>query len=137
MKCFLFIKPKSWAEQGEKVLSAIREMTEGNGWKVSFEKELVPTREQWKCHYCHLASKPFFQDLINHFSERKIYSMIIESNDENFFKIIRREVGPTNLSDPNSIRGRFGYDVENNVVHCSETERDAIREIANMRPDLC
>jgi nucleoside-diphosphate kinase len=89
-------------------------------------------------HYQHLKDKPFFPELIKYIKgelhERKKVMALVYWG-EGAIKKVRDLAGATNPeeADPTSIRGSYGRittaGVYENVVHCSNNEEEAEREI--------
>lgn len=89
-------------------------------------------------HYAHLKDKPFFGDIIRYIQgefhdRRKVLAMVYYG--EGAIEKVRRLAGATNPeeADPISIRGAYGRihtsGVYENVLHASENEEEAEREI--------
>ncbi|RKY39418.1 MAG: nucleoside-diphosphate kinase [Candidatus Omnitrophota bacterium] len=95
------------------------------------------SRELAEKHYCHLKDKPFFEDLIRYicgeFHKRKVMAMVYYG--ENAIEKVRKLAGATNPEEAEavSIRGAYGRitttGVYENVIHCSNNEKEAEREI--------
>jgi len=89
-------------------------------------------------HYAHLKDKPFFEDLIKYIQgefheRRKVLALVYHGEDA--IKKVRDIAGKTNPeeADSTSIRGSYGRittgGVYENVIHASENEKEAEREI--------
>ena len=95
------------------------------------------SRELAEKHYCHLKEKPFFEDLIRYicgeFHKKKVLAMVYYG--ERAIGKVRELAGLTNPeeADSVSIRGAYGRittgGVYENVIHASENEKEAEREI--------
>lgn len=96
------------------------------------------TRELAEKHYEHLKDKPFFGELIKYIQgdfheRRKVLAMVYHGEDA--IKKVREIAGKTNPeeADSTSIRGSYGRittsGVYENVIHTSENEEEAEREI--------
>lgn len=96
------------------------------------------TRELAEAHYGHLKDKPFFDELIQYLmgnlhERKKVMAMVYWGEDA--IAKVKKLSGATNPeeADPISIRGQFGRittsGVYENVVHASENESEAEREI--------
>ncbi len=95
------------------------------------------TRELAEEHYQHLKEEKFFDELIRYiigeFHTKRVLALVYEG--ENAIAKIRKVVGDTNpeKADSISIRGKYGRittsGVFENVVHASENEKEAEREI--------
>lgn len=101
-------------------------------------KMVRPSRELAVNHYRHLKDKPFFEELIKYLvgelhDRRKTMAMVYWGEDA--ISKVRQLAGATNpeQADPTSIRGSYGRIHSNglfeNVIHASENEAEAEREI--------
>ena len=95
------------------------------------------TRELAEEHYHHLKEQKFFDELIQYimgeFHVKRVLALVYQG--ENAIERVRKIVGATNPehAEPTSIRGKYGRittkGVFENVVHASENEKEAEREI--------
>lgn len=95
------------------------------------------TRELAEEHYQHLKEEKFFDELIRYimgeYHTKRILALVYEG--DNVIEKVRKVIGATNpeLADPTTIRGKYGRitskGVFENVVHASENEKEAQREI--------
>ncbi|MEN3013188.1 MAG: nucleoside-diphosphate kinase [Endomicrobiia bacterium] len=103
-------------------------------------KVVKVTRELAEKHYAHLVDKPFFDDLYEYFSGKiygpeyeRILVFVYEGVDA--IERVRKIAGATNPleADPTTIRGAYGRinkkGIMENVIHCSDSEESAEREI--------
>ena len=100
-------------------------------------KVVQVTRELAEEHYQHLREEKFFDELISYimgeFHVKRVLALVYHG--DNAIEKIRRVVGSTDpeKAEPTSIRGKFGRvtraGVFENVVHASENEKEAEREI--------
>jgi nucleoside-diphosphate kinase len=81
-------------------------------------------------HYAVHKEKPFFKDLVKFITSSPIVAMVWEANDA--VEIIRQTMGSTNAAKaaPGTIRGDFGIDLQQNLVHGSDSLENATKEIA-------
>lgn len=84
---------------------------------------------QLKDHYSHLSSKPFYQELMNYMTSIPCILLVLEGKDA--VQVVRTLVGSTNSreADVGTIRGDFAMSVQTNIVHASETNEIAEKEI--------
>ena len=95
------------------------------------------TRELAEEHYQHLREEKFFDELIKYimgeFHTKRVLALVYHG--ENVISKVRKVVGVTDpeKADPTTIRGKYGRvtraGVFENVVHASENEKEAEREI--------
>jgi nucleoside-diphosphate kinase len=83
-----------------------------------------------KRHYAMHEGKPFFQSLIEYITALPIVAMVWEG--PNAISNVRQIMGATDPSkaSPGTIRGDYALDISNNLVHGSDSEESAKREIA-------
>ena len=121
----------------------ISKMSE-TGLKIVGEKVVQVTRELAEEHYQHLRDEKFFDELIKYIMgeihTKRVLALVYHGEDA--IKKIRKIVGSTNPenAEPTSIRGKYGritsVGVFENVVHASEDQKEAEREIKLwFRPD--
>ena len=114
-------------------------MTElsGTGLILVGAKVVQVTRELAEEHYHHLKEQKFFDELIRYimgeYHVKRVLALVYHG--ENAIESVRKVVGATNPehAEPTSIRGKYGRittkGVFENVVHASENEKEAEREI--------
>ncbi len=102
---------------------------ERKGIKIVGLKMLKMTERLINEHYAHLLDKPFFPDLKRSMMETPIVAMALEGHD--IVKRVRTLIGATNPREaaPGTIRGDYSISVRNNVVHASESVKDALVEL--------
>jgi len=93
-------------------------------------------RETAAQHYAEHESKPFFGDLIEFITGGPLVAMVIEG--PRAIPAFRALAGATDpvVATPGTIRGDFALEVQNNIVHGSDSPESATREIALFFPDL-
>jgi nucleoside-diphosphate kinase len=80
-------------------------------------------------HYAEHSEKPFFNDLVTFITSGPVVAMEVEG--DNAVLAIRELMGATNPADadPGTIRGDLACKLEENVVHGSDSEESAEREL--------
>jgi nucleoside-diphosphate kinase len=98
----------------------------------------VITREVATRHYAEHESKPFFGDLVSFITRSPVLVMVVEGPDEQTFAVVRTLMGATNPKEaaPGTIRGDLAIELSENIVHGSDSNESAAREIALFFPDL-
>ncbi len=88
-------------------------------------------------HYAEHTDKPFYPELRDFIGRSPTLALVLEGPEETY-AIVRTLMGPTNPADapPGTIRGDFGLEVTENLVHGSDSEAAAAREIALFFGDL-
>lgn len=82
-----------------------------------------------KDHYVHLEDKPFYQELLNYMTSIPCVLMVLEGKEA--VQVVRTLVGPTNSrkADVGTIRGDYAMSIQTNIVHASENNELAEKEI--------
>ncbi len=126
-RSFVMIKPDG-VQRG--LVGEIVSRLEAKGLKLvaaRFEK-LTDARvsEQYKEH----LTKSFFPSLKQYIMGGPCFLMVWEGR--NVVTIVRKLIGLTNPQEaaPGTIRGDFGVDIGRNVIHASDSQESADREIA-------
>ncbi|HYY81573.1 MAG TPA: nucleoside-diphosphate kinase [Actinomycetes bacterium] len=87
-------------------------------------------------HYAEHEGKPFFAPLVEFITSGVLVAICAEGPDA--VTAVRTLMGPTNpvAAPPGSIRGDYGLEIEQNLVHGSDSPESAKRELALWFPDL-
>ena len=87
-----------------------------------------------KQHYAEHEGKPFFGDLVSFITSGPLVALCVEGPDA--VAAVRTLMGPTNpiTAPPGSIRGDYGLEIEKNLVHGSDSNESAARELALFFP---
>jgi len=87
-------------------------------------------------HYAEHKEKPFFGDLVSFITRSPLVAMVVEGTEA--FRVVRTLMGATNPRDaaPGTIRGDLAIELTENLVHGSDSEESAAREISIFFPDL-
>lgn len=95
------------------------------------------TTETAEAHYAEHDGKPFFDELVIFITRSPVLAMVVEGPDDTF-KVVRTLMGATNPVDaaPGTIRGDLAIDMGENLVHGSDSNESAEREIALFFPGL-
>lgn len=90
-----------------------------------------------KQHYAEHAEKPFFGELVS-FIGRSPSLLLVVEGPKDTWQVLRTMVGATNPREaaPGTIRGDYGIEVTENLVHGSDSLESAQREIALFFPGL-
>ena len=103
---------------------------------VAAELRLI-SEETAKVHYGEHADKPFFGDLVSFITRSPALLAVFEGPKETF-KVVRTLIGATNPAEaaPGTIRGDYGLEMTENLIHGSDSAESAAREIALFFPGL-
>ena len=102
---------------------------ERRGLKIAGMKLMQVSNELAHRHYGEHEGKPFFADLVEFITSGPIVAMVLDG--ENAVQLVRATMGSTNPADspPGSIRGDYGMTIGMNLVHGSDSDESAEREI--------
>ncbi len=102
---------------------------EDKGLKIAALKLMEVNEELAKEHYREHVDKDFFSDLFEFITSGPLVAMVVEG--ERAVSVIRNMMGATDPfeAEPGTIRGDFGLDLTKNLVHGSDSEESARREI--------
>jgi nucleoside-diphosphate kinase len=103
---------------------------ERKGLNVVAMKMLRVTPALSKQHYAEHVSKPFYPNLEEFITSSPIVAMAVEGLE--VIRVVREMLGATNglKAAPGTIRGDFSSSRQMNLVHASDSEESAIRELA-------
>lgn len=87
-------------------------------------------------HYAEHVGKGFYDELVAFMSRSPAFVAVLEG-PEDTFAIVRTMMGPTNPASapPGTIRGDFGTIMTENLVHGSDSNESAEREIGIFFPN--
>ena len=102
---------------------------EEKGFEITKIKMMMISKSLAEEHYGEHKDKPFFNDLVEFITSGPVVAMQVEG--ENVVAQIRNLMGATNPSDatPGSIRGDLATELDQNVVHGSDSDTSADREL--------
>ena len=126
MKTFFMVKPDGVKRN---IVGQVIDRVEQEGFKITQMKMMTINTELAEQHYGEHKDKPFFQDLVSFITSGPVVAMEVEG--ENAVSEVRRIMGATNPADadPGTIRADFATKLEENVVHGSDSEESAEREL--------
>ena len=126
MKTFFMIKPDGVQRN---LVGEIISRVEAKGFSITKIKMMTISKELAEQHYGEHKDKPFFNDLVSFITSGPVVAMQIEG--ENVVLQIRNLMGATNPSEstPGSIRGDLATELDKNVVHGSDSDESAEREL--------
>ena len=87
-------------------------------------------------HYAEHEGKPFFGELVEFITSGPLVAMVLEGHEA--VVAARQVIGATNPLEaaPGSIRGDFALEVGQNLVHGSDSNESAAREVGLFFPAL-
>lgn len=93
-------------------------------------------RDTAQIHYAEHSEKPFFGSLVEFITSGPVVAIVVEG--PRAVEALRALAGATDpvKASPGTIRGDHGLEVEQNIVHGSDSRDSADREIKIFFPDL-
>ena len=109
---------------------------ERKGLRISAMRQLTADEAIANEHYAEHTDKPFFGELVDFITGGPLVAIVFDGNDA--VVAARQLIGATNPLEaaPGSIRGDFATEVTFNLVHGSDSDESAEREISIWFPDL-
>lgn len=103
---------------------------ERKGLRLERIRSLTIDEDLARTHYSEHVEKPFFPDLLEFITSGPVVAM--EWSGREAVSICRDLMGATDPKSavPGTIRGDFGLEVTENLVHGSDSEESAERELA-------
>jgi nucleoside-diphosphate kinase len=128
----IIIKPDA-VQRG--LIGSITGRFERRGLKIVAMKMIQISEDLARRHYAEHEGKPFYDGLIEFITAAPSVCMVIEGPDA--IEIVRATIGVTNPAEamPGTIRADFGIRANRNLVHASDSEETARREIASFFQD--
>lgn len=103
---------------------------ERKGFRPVAMKMLSITESIARKHYAEHVEKSFFPQLQTYITSNPVIAMVLEGPE--VIAAVRKMVGATNAieAEPGTIRGDFAISSQRNLIHASDSEASAQREIA-------
>jgi nucleoside-diphosphate kinase len=128
----LIVKPDA-VRRG--LIGEILSRVERKGLRISQMRMMRISRELAEHQYAEHSEKPFFDDLVEFISSGDV--VVAEVTGEGAIATLRAIMGATDPADadPGTIRGDFGKEITQNLVHGSDSPESAERELGLFFPD--
>ncbi|MEV7522537.1 nucleoside-diphosphate kinase [Streptomyces sp. NPDC091371] len=106
------------------------------GWTIPALELRTLDTETLEAHYGEHKGKPFYEPLMGFMASGPVVVLVVEG--ERAIEGVRQLAGPTDpiAAAPGSIRGDFGTIVRENLIHASDSEESAERELKLFFPSL-
>jgi len=126
-RTFAMVKPDG-VQRG--LVGEILHRFEKRGFKIVAAKLLRIPREMAEKHYGEHLGKSFYSMLVDFIISGPVFAMALEGEDA--VAQVRAMMGATDpkKSAPGTIRGDFGISMARNVIHGSDSQDSANREMA-------
>ena len=125
-RTFSIIKPDATKRN---ITGSINKIIEENNIRIIAQKRIHLTKEQAEKFYDVHKEKSFFNDLIEYMTSEPVIVQVLEG--DNAIVKYREVMGATNPenADEGTIRKIHALNVQENSVHGSDSEENAIKEI--------
>ncbi|MFW6123592.1 MAG: nucleoside-diphosphate kinase [Acidobacteriota bacterium] len=125
-KTLAIIKPDAVKK---KLIGTIIKRIEEEGFEISELKMARLSKEEAQGFYAVHKDKPFYDSLTDFMSSGRIVLMVLER--ENAIEKWREVMGVTDpaLAEPGTIRHHYGFSIERNTTHGSDSSKTAEWEI--------
>ncbi|MGE5330020.1 MAG: nucleoside-diphosphate kinase [Deltaproteobacteria bacterium] len=109
---------------------------ERKGFKISHMKMAKLDKAVVEEHYAHCKGKSFFNDMVGYMTSGEVVAMIVEGED--VITMMRMMIGKTLVTEaaPGTIRGDFGFNSYENLIHGSDAVESAEIEVARFFPEV-
>ena len=101
---------------------------EERGIYIADMKMKTPSKENIKKHYSKFINEPFFKRISDFMTSGNVVICILKGY--NIIESVRQLIGSTNpiLANPNTIRGKYGHCIQENLIHASENSSEFEKE---------
>jgi nucleoside-diphosphate kinase len=132
-RTLLLVKPDAF-ERG--LTGEVIARFERKGLRLVALKQVQIDEDQAGRHYEEHTEKPFFGELVDFITGGPLVAMVMEG--PRAVEAARQVIGATDPveASPGSIRGDFAVEVTTNLVHGSDSDESAEREIGIWFPEL-
>jgi len=111
------------------ITSSINKLIEDSGLKIIAQKRIKLTTIEAKEFYAVHNQRPFFYDLIEYMTSGPVVVQVLEGIDAiSKYRSIMGNTDPKN-AEKGTIRKKYALNVQENSVHGSDSEKNAIKEI--------
>lgn len=126
-RCFSMLKP---GVLNRRLVGEVISRLEKKGLKLIGLKMMNIDTELAKKHYAEHSEKPFFGELVSYITSGPVVAMVWQGDD--CVALVRKLCGSTKPSEaaPGTIRGDFCMHTQYNVIHASDSDESAAREIS-------
>ncbi len=123
---FIMVKPDGVRRR---LVGEVIARFEAKGLSLDRLEMLVPDEDTAALHYAEHRSKAFYSDLLAFVTSGPVVAMQWSGNSA--VSVARTMIGSTNPVEapPGTIRGDYGLDLAENIVHGSDSPESAEREL--------
>ncbi len=132
-RTLILVKPDAFARN---LTGEIIARFERKGLRLTALKLMTMTHGLASQHYAEHEGKPFFEELVGFITSAPLVAMVLEGDSA--VKAARQVIGATNPLEATtgSIRGDYAVAVGQNMVHGSDSDESATREVGLFFPEL-
>jgi nucleoside-diphosphate kinase len=132
-RTLILVKPDAF-ERG--LIGELIARFERKGLRIAAMRLIRADTEIANRHYAEHVEKPFYGELVSFITRGPLVALVLEGTDA--VTAARQLIGATDPLEavPGSIRGDFATEVTFNLVHGSDSDESAEREISIWFPDL-
>ena len=132
-RTLILVKPDAF---GRALTGEVLARFERKGLRIVALKLITADESIANQHYAEHAEKPFFGELVSFITGGQLVAAVFEGPEA--VPAARQLIGATDPVEaaPGSIRGDFALEVTFNMVHGSDSDESAAREIAIWFPEL-
>lgn len=125
-RTLIIVKPEG-VQRG--LIGEVLARFERKGLKAVGLKLIQIPREMAERHYAEHVGKPFYEGLVSHITSSPVVVGVLEGPEA--ISVARTMMGVTNprAAAPGTIRGDYGLDISLNIIHGSDGQEAAQREI--------
>jgi nucleoside-diphosphate kinase len=126
-RCFTMLKP---GVLNRRLVGEVICRLEKKGLKLVGLKMMQITPELAAKHYAEHKGKPFYNDLVAYITSGPVVAMVWQGDD--CVMLVRKLIGSTSPAEahPGTIRGDFCSHTQHNIIHASDSDESAAREIS-------
>lgn len=132
-RTLILVKPDAFARG---LTGEIIGRFERKGLRLVALQQMTLDRELAARHYAEHEGKSFYEELVSFITSGPLVAMVLEGQEA--VVAARQVIGATNPLEavPGSIRGDYAIEVGQNMVHGSDSEASAAREVGLFFPSL-
>ncbi len=125
-RCFAMLKP---GVVNRRLVGEVIERLEKKGLKLVGMKMMHVSEELAAAHYAEHKGKPFYDGLISYITSGPVVAMVLQADD--CVTLVRKMCGATKPEEaaPGTIRGDYCTHTQRNIIHASDSDESAAREI--------
>lgn len=125
-RCFVMLKP---GVINRRIVGEVLSRLEKKGLNLIAMKMMKISDELASNHYAEHKEKSFFKELTSYITSGPVVAMVWQG--DNCVQIVRKLVGATKVEEaqPGTIRGDYCLHTPHNIIHASDSDESAKREI--------